>query len=146
MTVANWVIFIQLASNARKAAFIFYLNGSGFFSNMYVERPVSFLKISVFWFNREDKWHFAITFTWWQRNNKGPSMYYVIKIWGFLTPPPFPFVITFSTERNQKLPFSDPPSPLCDYVIHGCSLILCRRNHMYFRILKILNQNNKEQR
>ena len=38
---------------------------------------------------------------------------------GFSDPPPFPFVITFSTERNQKLPFSDPPSPLCDYVIHG---------------------------
>ena len=35
---------------------------------------------------------------------------------GFLTP--VPFVITFSTERNQKLPFSDPP-PFCDYVIHG---------------------------
>ena len=42
---------------------------------------------------------------------------------GFSDPPPPPFVITFSTERNQKLPFSDPPlSPLCDYVIHGCSL------------------------
>ena len=27
-------------------------------------------------------------------------------IWGFLAPPFF--VITFSTERNQKLPFSDP--------------------------------------
>ena len=53
---------------------------------------------------------------------KGTSMYYVIKILGFLTPPPPPFAITFSTERNQKLPFSDPPpSPLCDYVIHGCS-------------------------
>ena len=39
---------------------------------------------------------------------------------GFSDPP---FVITFSTERNQKLPFSDPPpSPLCDYVIYGCSL------------------------
>ena len=31
--------------------------------------------------------------------SKGTSMYYVIKIWGFLT-----------------------PYPLCDYVIHGCSL------------------------
>ena len=39
-------------------------------------------------------------------------MYYVIKIWGFLAPPPPPpFVISFSTERNQKLPFSDPPLP-----------------------------------
>ena len=49
-------------------------------------------------------------------------MYYVIIIWGFLTP--VPFVITFSTERNQKLPFSDPhPHTLfCDYVIHGSSL------------------------
>ena len=34
-------------------------------------------------------------------------MYYVIKILGFLTPHPSPFVITLSTERNQKLPFSD---------------------------------------
>ena len=41
-----------------------------------------------------------------------PSMYYVIKILGFLTPSPLPFVITFSTECNQKLSFSDPPSPL----------------------------------
>ena len=39
---------------------------------------------------------------------KGTSMYYVIKILGFLAPPPPPFVITFSTERNQKLPFSAP--------------------------------------
>ena len=44
-----------------------------------------------------------------------------IKIWGFLNP--LPFVITFSTERNQKLSISDPPPPFCDYVIHGCSLI-----------------------
>ena len=29
----------------------------------------------------------------------------LINIWGFLT-----FAITFSTERNQKLSFSDPPS------------------------------------
>ena len=34
-------------------------------------------------------------------------MYYVIKIWGFLTP--LPFVITFSSEHNQQLSFSDPP-------------------------------------
>ena len=34
-------------------------------------------------------------------------MYYVIIIWGFLTPPPLPFGITFSTECNQKLPFSE---------------------------------------
>jgi hypothetical protein len=36
--------------------------------------------------------------------SQGPSMYYVIKIWGFLTPqpPPIPFVITFSVERNQS--------------------------------------------
>ena len=32
-----------------------------------------------------------------------------------------PFVITFSTERNRKLRFSDPSSPFFDYVIHGCS-------------------------
>ena len=32
-------------------------------------------------------------------------MYYVIKIYGF------PFLITFCNGRNQKLPFSDPPSP-----------------------------------
>ena len=32
---------------------------------------------------------------------------------------PLPFVITFSTKRNQKLPFSDPPppSPLPSFVI-----------------------------
>ena len=45
------------------------------------------------------------------QNTKGTSMYYVIKILGFLTLPPPPFVITFSTECNQKLPFSDPPLP-----------------------------------
>ena len=28
---------------------------------------------------------------------------------GFSDPPTSPFVITFSTECNQKLPFSDPP-------------------------------------
>ena len=38
------------------------------------------------------------------KTTKGPSMYYVIKIWGFLTPPLF--VITFSTERNQEIPFT----------------------------------------
>ena len=45
-------------------------------------------------------------------------MYYVIMILGYLSPPPGPpppFVITFSTERNQKLPFSDPP--LAPFVI-----------------------------
>ena len=34
-------------------------------------------------------------------------MYYLIKIWGFLTPHPLPFVIIFGTEHNQKLPFSE---------------------------------------
>ena len=34
----------------------------------------------------------------------GPSMYYVIKILGFSDPTPLLFVITFSTERNKKLP------------------------------------------
>ena len=40
-------------------------------------------------------------------------MYYVNHVLEFSDPPPPPlfFVITFSTERNQKLPFSDPPSP-----------------------------------
>ena len=36
-------------------------------------------------------------------------MYYVTMFLGFLTP--LPFLITFSSEPNQKLPFSD-PSPL----------------------------------
>ena len=36
-------------------------------------------------------------------------MYYAIKIWGLLTP--LPFMITFSIERKQKLPFPDPPPP-----------------------------------
>ena len=35
-------------------------------------------------------------------------MYYLIKVLGFLTP--LLFVITFSTELNQKLPFSDFPN------------------------------------
>ena len=68
-------------------------------------------------------------------------MCYVIKIWGFLTP--LPFLITFSTERNQKLPFYDPPppAPFCDYVVHGCSLkfiikhILGRQSLSMFGIL-----------
>ena len=38
-------------------------------------------------------------------------MYYVIMIWSFLTP--LPFVITFSNDLNQTLPFTEPrpPSP-----------------------------------
>ena len=62
---------------------------------------------------------------------------------GFSEPPPLPFVITFSTERDQKLPFSDPASPIhycvftkgggCDYVLHGWSLRRC-----FFMILNNL--------
>ena len=49
---------------------------------------------------------------------KGSSMYYVNMIWGFQISPHLPFVI-FSTERNKKLPFSDPRPSFCDYVIQG---------------------------
>lgn len=35
-------------------------------------------------------------------------MYFVTKIWDFLTTSPIPFVITYSTERNQEFKFSDP--------------------------------------
>ena len=42
-------------------------------------------------------------------NALGSSMYYVIMFGVFSDPTPLPFVIT---ERNQELPFSDPPRPL----------------------------------
>ena len=57
---------------------------------------------------------------------KGTSMYYVIKILCFLTPPPPPFVITFSTARNQKSPFSDPPPPPFG---DGPAWMIPNRNH-----------------
>ena len=57
-------------------------------------------------------------------------MYYVIKIWGFLTISPLPFVITFSNERNQKLPFSDPPPLLL--ITHGCSHIKKLNELIYY--------------
>ena len=44
-------------------------------------------------------------------------MYYEIKIWGFLTLPPVSFVITFSTERNQKLQ-NELVSSICFYKNH----------------------------
>ena len=37
-----------------------------------------------------------------------PCTNYVSRFWVFC-PPPFPLVIAFSTERNKRLPFSDPP-------------------------------------
>ena len=43
---------------------------------------------------------------------KGPFMYYVITLLGFLDPPPLLRKHVFSTETNQKLAFSDPPPPL----------------------------------
>ena len=43
---------------------------------------------------------------------KGPFIYYVIAFLGFLDPPPPLRNHVFSTENNQKLAFSDPPSPL----------------------------------
>ena len=43
--------------------------------------------------------------------SKGPFIYYVITFLGFLDPPPPLRNHVFSTENNQKLAFSDPPSP-----------------------------------
>ena len=42
---------------------------------------------------------------------KGPFIYYVITILGFLDPPPPLRNHVFSTENNQNLAFSDPPLP-----------------------------------
>ena len=53
----------------------------------------------------------------------GPFIYYVITFLGFLDPPPPLRNHFFSTENNQKLAFSDPPSPpTSDYVIYEWSL------------------------
>ena len=41
----------------------------------------------------------------------GPFIYYVITILGFLDPPPPLRQHDFSTKNQQKLAFSDPPSP-----------------------------------
>ena len=56
-------------------------------------------------------------------STKGPFIYYVITFLGFLDPPPPLRNHVFSTENNQKLAFSDPPSPpTSDYVIYEWSL------------------------
>ena len=48
-----------------------------------------------------------------------PFIYYVITFLGFLDPPPPLRNHVFSTENNQKLPFSAPPSPpTSDYVVY----------------------------
>ena len=54
--------------------------------------------------------------------DRGPFIYYVITFLGFLDPPPPLRNHVFSTENNQKLAFSDPPSPpTSDYVIYEWS-------------------------
>ena len=69
-------------------------------------------------------------------------MYYVIVIWGFLTPTPLRFVITLSTERNQKLPFSDPPPLFCDYVIRGWSFERFQRFYSIPFVMSIMEVAN----
>ena len=76
----NWKLFFISKSNSWNN-FYFYI----FRSDLFLKHFKYFLKIC-----------FDII------QAKGPSMYYVIKILDFLTP--LPFVITCSTERNQKLP------------------------------------------
>ena len=47
------------------------------------------------------------------RLTKGPFIYYVITILGFLDPPPPPLrQHVFSTKNKQKLAFLTPPPPL----------------------------------
>ena len=59
----------------------------------------------------------------------GPFIYYVITSLGLLDPPPPLRNHVFSTENNQKLAFSDPPSPpTSDYVIYEWSLIKIKMN------------------
>jgi hypothetical protein len=59
-----------------------------------------------------------------QKIYKGPFIYYVITVLGFLDPPPPLRQEGFWTEINQKLAFSDPRSPFTsDYVIYEWSLM-----------------------
>ena len=54
---------------------------------------------------------------------KGPFIYYVITFLEFLNPPPPLRNHVLITENNQKLVFSEPPSPpTSDYVIYEWSL------------------------
>ena len=70
---------------------------------------------------------------------KGPFIYYVITFLGFLDPAPPLRNHVFSTENNQKLAFSDPPSPpTSDYVIYEWSLKVRKSQKISFPCLQFL--------
>ena len=77
----------------------------------------------------------------------GPFIYYVITFLGFLDPPPPLRKHVFSTENNQKLAFSDPPSPpTSDYVIYEWSLMQMpfTKNAEMLLTYELLHVNSKD--
>ena len=98
----------------------------------FVKLPYSFFWLLLL-FLKQTLWHVN------QNTTKGPLIYYVKVFWGFLELLIPLRKALFTTQSKEKLPFSEPPRPLCPNVIYRWSPIRMIPNSDFLK-----NSDSKE--